>query len=43
MNNSVSEKLFGINFDCKLKRNKYIEDICHKASWKLNVLARLAP
>ena len=30
-------------FDCKLKFNKHIEDICQKASQKLNTLARLAP
>ena len=43
INNSVSEKLLAITFDCKLKFNKYIEDICQKASQKLNVLARLSP
>ena len=43
INNSVSEKLLGISFDCKLKFNKHIEDICQKASQKLNALARLAP
>ena len=41
--NSLSEKLLGITFDCKLKFNKHIEDICQKASQKLNTLARLAP
>ena len=30
MNNSLSEKLLGITFDCKLKFNKHIEDICEK-------------
>ena len=40
--NSLSE-LLGITFDCKLKFNKHIEDICQKASQKLNALARLAP
>ena len=43
INNSLSEKLLGITFDCKLKFNKHIEDICQKASQKLNALARLAP
>ena len=43
MNNSLSEKLLGITFDCKLKFNKHIEDICQKASQKINALARLAP
>ena len=42
INNSLSE-LLGITFDCKLKFNKHIEDICQKASKKLNALARLAP
>ena len=32
INNSLSEKLLGITFDCKLKFNKQIEDICQKAS-----------
>ena len=32
INNSLSEKLLGITFDCKLKFNKHIEDICQKAS-----------
>ena len=31
INNSLSEKLLGITFDCKLKFNKHIEDICQKA------------
>ena len=43
INNSVSEKLLGITFDFKLKFNKHIEDICQKASQKLNALARFAP
>ena len=43
INNSLSEKLLGITFDFKLKFNKHIEDICQKASQKLNALARLAP
>ena len=29
INNSVNEKLIGITFDCKLKFNKHIKDICH--------------
>ena len=41
--NSLSEKLLGITFDCKLKFNKHIEDTCQKASQKINALARLAP
>ena len=43
INNSLSEKLLGITFDCKLKFIKHIEDICQKASQELNALARLAP
>ena len=42
INNSLSEKLLGITFDCKLKFNKHIEDICQKASQKINALERLA-
>ena len=42
INNSLSEKLLGITFDCELKLNKHI-DICQKASQKLSALARLAP
>ena len=43
MKNALSEKLLDINFDCKLKFNKRIEDVCQKVSQKLNALARLAP
>ena len=43
INNYLSEKVLDITFDCKLKFNKHIEDICQKASEKLNALARLAP
>ena len=43
INNSLSEKLLAITFDCKLKFNKHIEDICQKASQRLNALARLVP
>ena len=28
MNNYLREKLLGITFDCKLKFNKHIKDIC---------------
>ena len=41
--NFLSEKLLGINFDCKLKLNKHIEDVSQKAPQKLNTLARLTP
>ena len=43
LNSSLSEKLLGITFDCKLKFNKHMEDIWKKASQKLNALGRLAP
>ena len=43
INNSLSGKLLDITFDCKLKVNKHIEDICQKTSQKTNALARLAP
>ena len=43
INNSLSEQLLGITFDCKLKSNKHIEHICQKASQKITALARLAP
>ena len=39
----LCEKLLGINFDYKLNYAKHIEDISHKASRRLNTLARLAP
>ena len=37
------QKMLGINFDSKLKFTNLIEEICKKASQKLNVLARIAP
>ena len=43
INKSLNENLLSITFDCKLKFNKHIEDICQKASQKLNTLAILAP
>ena len=43
INNSLSEKLLGINFDCKLKFNQHNKDICQKASQKIKALTRLAP
>ena len=43
INNSLSEKLLGITFGCKLKFIKNNEAICQKASQKLNALARLPP
>ena len=41
--NSSCEKMLGINFDYKLKFTNHIEEICKKASGKLNALARIAP
>ena len=41
--NSLCEKILGVNFDYKLNCAKHIEDICQKVSRKLNALARLAP
>ena len=38
INNSLSQKLLGITFGCKLKFNKHIEDIFQNASQKLNAL-----
>ena len=38
INNSLSEKLLGITFGCKLKFNKHIEDIFQKPSQNLNAL-----
>ena len=40
INNSLSENLLSITFDCKLKFNKCV---CRKASQKTNALAKLAP
>ena len=41
--NSSCEKMLGINFDYKLKFTNHIDEICKKASRKLNALARIAP
>ena len=43
INDSLREKLLAITFDCKLKFNKYIKDICRKVSQKLKAITRLAP
>ena len=43
MENSLSEELLGVKFDYKLKFKFHIEDICRKASCKVNTFARLAP
>ena len=41
--NSSCEKMLGINFDHKLKFMNHVEEICKKASGKLNALARITP
>ena len=41
--NSFSEKLLDITFDGKLKFSNHIEDICKKATRKLNALSRIVP
>ena len=41
--NSSCKKMLGINFHHKLKFTNYIDEICKKASRKLNALARTAP
>ena len=39
--NTRSQKLLGLVFGNKLKFDKHIENICHKANRKLNALARV--
>ena len=39
---SSCEKMLGINFDYKLKFTNHIDEICKKASQKLNALPRIA-
>ena len=41
--NSFSEKLLGILFDCKLKFSNHIQNICKRATRKLNVLSTIVP
>ena len=41
--NSQSEKLLGITFDSSLSFNLHLEEICKRASQKLNAIARLTP
>ena len=41
--NSLCEKLLGVRFDSKLTFDAHINDICKKASLKLNALARITP
>ena len=35
--------MLGTNFDYKLKFTNHIEEVCKKASRKLNAIARIAP
>ena len=41
INKSLSEKLLDWIFDCKFNFNEHNENICQKASNKLNALTRL--
>ena len=41
--NSQSEKLLGITFDSSLSFNLHLEEMCKRASQKLNAIARLIP
>ena len=43
INNSTHERLLGIKIDSKLSFNNHIDDICKKASLKLNALSRITP
>ena len=38
---STSKKLLGVTVDNKLKFDKHVENVCQKASRKLNALAKL--
>ena len=42
ISNSYSEKLLGVKIDNKLKFEEHVENLCKKASQKLNALARLS-
>ena len=43
INNSTHERLLGVKIDSKLSFNTHIDDICKKASLKLNALSRTTP
>ena len=43
MNSLQTEKLLCVHFDNKLKFDTHINEICKKASRRLNTLARLTP
>ena len=42
ISNSRKEKLLGVTIDSKLSFEEHVEDLCKKASQKINALARLA-
>ena len=41
LTSSIEEKVLGITLDSELKFEKYITDICNKASQKIHVLSRI--
>ena len=43
ISNSASEKLLGVFFDRTLKFHSHIDNICKKASLKLNGISRITP
>ena len=43
ISNSASEKLLGVFFDRTLKFQSHIDNICEKASLKLNAISRITP
>ena len=43
INNSTHERLLWVKIDSKLSFNTHIDDMCKKASLKLNALSRITP
>ena len=43
INNITHERLLGVTIDSKLSFNTHVDDICKKASFKLNALSRITP
>ena len=43
INNSTHERPLGVKIDSKLSFNTHIDNICKKASLKLNALSRITP
>ena len=43
INNSTHERLLGVKIDSKLSFSTHINNICKKASLKLNTLTRITP